>query len=165
LQNHIILYDKKLFNDKNINFFKGITTVIGEFFLLYFAKEKKNVAKKKYDYVIHKRRNALATAAADNAAVAMVGATSAASTTAMAKDWFCDERRRRLALLILSSWATSVSFQERPTAYVHFNNVSYNWACSFSGGFCSSFVKHRAKDLKELTNKLVGFKSFRVLKE
>lgn len=36
----------------------GITTVIGEFFLLYFAKEKKNIAEKKYDYV-GKRRNAL----------------------------------------------------------------------------------------------------------
>ena len=36
----------------------GITTVIGEFFLLYFAKEKKNIAEKKYDYVT-KRRNAV----------------------------------------------------------------------------------------------------------
>ena len=29
----------------------GITTVIGEFFLLYFAKERKNVSEKKYDYI------------------------------------------------------------------------------------------------------------------
>ncbi len=33
--------------------------MIGEFFLLYFAKERKNVSEKKYDY-IQKRRNALA---------------------------------------------------------------------------------------------------------
>jgi len=54
--------DTQSFNsDSLINpFHAGITTVIGEFFLLYFAKEKKNVAQKKYDYVIHKRRNALA---------------------------------------------------------------------------------------------------------
>ena len=38
----------------------GVTTVIGEFFLLYFAKERKNVTEKKYDYVTKTgRRNAL----------------------------------------------------------------------------------------------------------
>eukprot|EP00095_Tigriopus_kingsejongensis_P001653 snap_masked-scaffold801_size95070-processed-gene-0.12 protein:Tk01653 transcript:snap_masked-scaffold801_size95070-processed-gene-0.12-mRNA-1 annotation:"hypothetical protein DAPPUDRAFT_206200" len=36
----------------------GITTFVGEFFLLYFAKEKKNVVARKYDY-ISKRRNAI----------------------------------------------------------------------------------------------------------
>ncbi len=41
----------------------GVTTVVCEFFLLYFAKEKKNVAEKKYDYIGsgkgEQRRNAL----------------------------------------------------------------------------------------------------------
>jgi hypothetical protein len=30
----------------------GMTTLIGEFFLTYFAKDKKDIAKKKYDYVV-----------------------------------------------------------------------------------------------------------------
>ncbi len=40
----------------------GMTTIIGEFFLTYFAKDKEEVAKKKYDYVMGKSAVAASTA-------------------------------------------------------------------------------------------------------
>lgn len=57
----------------------GMTTFVGEFFLLYFAKEKKNVVAKKYDY-ISKRRNAIKIPNLDEAEVATLNQNADAFT-------------------------------------------------------------------------------------